>query len=66
VASSTGVPNRVRELRPPAMRSSPVTVGPAFSRSTAMANQDPPGRGLEQVAPPSEAVGGRGRRRQGD
>ena len=41
VASSTGVPNRVRESTPPVIRSSPVTVGPAFSRSTAIANHEP-------------------------
>ena len=41
VANSTGVPNRVRESTPPLIRSSPVTVGPAFSTSTATANQDP-------------------------
>ena len=41
VASSTGVPNRVRESTPPEIRSSPVTVGPAFSRSTAIANHEP-------------------------
>ena len=41
VASSTGVENRVRESAPPVIRSSPVTVGPAFARSTAIANQEP-------------------------
>ena len=41
VASSTGTPNRLLESEPPATRSSPLTVGPAFSRSTAMANHEP-------------------------
>ena len=41
VASSTGVENRVRESAPPVIRSSPLTVGPAFARSTATANQEP-------------------------
>ncbi len=41
VASSTGVPNRVLESAPPPTRSSPVTAGPAFSRSTAIANHEP-------------------------
>ena len=57
------------ESEPPAIRSSPVTVGPAFSRSTAMANHEPartwPWRSARAVIV-RPLVGGRrgGRRRR--
>ena len=65
VASSTGVPNRVRESMPPAIRSSPVTGGPPFERSTATANQEPErtwpwSRAWASIVRPSAAAAGTG------
>ena len=54
VASSTGVPKRVRDSAPPAIRSSPVTVGPAFVEVDGDREpRAPPGRGPGAALGPS-------------